>query len=415
MRKNIQLVLFFLIQLSTAHSQGPYTVRIMTWNLLNYPSQTNLTSDTTTRNPYYRTVIQYAQPDIIVTQENSGSNSVPLFLNSVMNATGLGTYSSGSFINGYDTDNAIYYRASDFQFLSNTPIQTDLRDINEFKLVHLATNDTIRIYSCHLKASSGFPNDNMRATEVDSLRKITNALNTGSDFIVCGDFNIYGDYEPAYVKLLQNNITDDGNFVDPYSMTGVWNQYGYRYYHTQSTRTRSFGGGATGGMNDRFDMILYSTAVSQPGRVTYIPGSMTPVGNDGLHYNDSINRIPNAAVSQTVANALHYSSDHLPVYAEFEFAGTTGIAEAFSANTNFRINPNPAISKIYIDCYLRASSEITVLIKDVLGKTISRSSEKEVQKGLYNKEIYVGFLKPGIYFISLQTNNGTFTAKLIII
>ena len=97
-----------------------------------------------------------------------------------MNAGGSMQYSAGAFINGYDTNNGIFYRTSDFQFISNTAIETDLRDINEFKLVHLLTGDTIRIYSCHLKASYGSAYEAQRALEVDSLRKVTNALATAT-------------------------------------------------------------------------------------------------------------------------------------------------------------------------------------------------------------------------------------------
>ena len=72
-------------------------------------------------------------------------------------------------------------------------------------------------------------------------------------------------------------------------------------------------------MDDRFDMILMSQSIMDNGGITYVPGSYTAYGNDGLHFNDSINRPPNNAVGQTIANALHYSSDHLPVFASFTF------------------------------------------------------------------------------------------------
>jgi hypothetical protein len=44
-----------------------------------------------------------------------------------------------------------------------------------------------------------------------------------------------------------------------------------------------------------------------------------PYGNDGNHFNDSINHLPNAAVPDSIANALHNASDHLPVSARFVF------------------------------------------------------------------------------------------------
>ncbi len=72
-------------------------------------------------------------------------------------------------------------------------------------------------------------------------------------------------------------------------------------------------------MDDRFDMILMSQAVIDSGRIMYVNNSYTAYGNDGLHFNDSINAPPNNAVGQTIADALHYASDHLPVFASFKF------------------------------------------------------------------------------------------------
>jgi hypothetical protein len=184
-----------------------------------------------------------------------------------------------------------------------------------------AVSDTFRIYSVHLKANNTASDRTARAAEIDSLRQVTNSLPPGKYFIVLGDFNIYGSTEAAYQKLLQVNQTDDGHFVDPWTLTGTWNNSLYAAYHTQSTRTRQLpDSGATGGLDDRFDMILHSRSTGQPGKIQYVAGSLTAIGNDANHYNDSINQQPNTAVPESVANALHYASDHLPVCARFVLA-----------------------------------------------------------------------------------------------
>ncbi len=297
-------------------SVGANRIKMMSYNLLNYD---DITADTAQRNPYFRTVMAAANPDILVAQEVASIQGMNGFRTNVLNAPG-NTYSQGTFINGFDSDNGIFYKTSKFTFISNTPIETDLRDINEFKLVHTLTGDTIRIYSVHLKASSGATFEAQRALEVDSLRKVTNALPAGKDFFVCGDFNIYGSTENAYIKLLANNPTDDGHFIDPITLTGLWNKSSYAIYHTQCTRDTALGsGGASGGMNDRFDMFLYSNAVSQAGGVTYVAGSTNPYGNDGLHYNKSIYLSPNNAVGVPIATALYNASDHLPVIISVDF------------------------------------------------------------------------------------------------
>src|SRR5690606_6111825 len=149
-----------------------------------------------------------------------------------------------------------------------------------------ASNDTLIIYSVHLKASSGSSNELLRAAEVDSLRKATNALHSGVNFILLGDFNIYHSGESAYLKIIDQ--TQPGYFIDPQPLSGTWNNSSYAQYHTQSPRVRQFGGGATGGLDDRFDMILLSQTVWDSGCIMYVQGSTIPYGNDGLHFNDSI-------------------------------------------------------------------------------------------------------------------------------
>lgn len=284
----------------------------MTYNLLKF------SENSTDRLPHFKTVLDSLQPDVLVVQEIFSNTAANLFCQHALNAS----YAKGDFIDGPDSDNAIFYQYDRFEFISNTPIATGLRNISEFKLVYQPTGDTLRIYSVHLKASTGSANENQRLAEVNLLRAKTNALPPGSNFIVCGDFNIYKTSEPAYQALLANDAINEGHFIDPIAMTGTWNNPAYAQHHTQSPRTRQFGGGATGGLDDRFDLILYSSAIDNPGGMDYVANSTWAVGNDGNHYNDSINRPPNARVSQVLANALHYASDHLPVIATFTFQPT---------------------------------------------------------------------------------------------
>ncbi len=416
MNCKIRLLLLFLFMLAIEKlvAETPFTVKLMCWNLLNYPSASNTSADTALRHPFYRTVIQYESPDILVTEENTSSAATTWFLNTVMNVNGT-VYSKGTFINGPDTDNEIYFRSSDFTFISNVPIHTALRDISEFKLKHISTGDTIRIYAVHLKASSGSPYDTLRGAEVDSLRKVTNALASGSNFVVCGDFNFYGDYEPGYVNLLQNNSTDDGNFVDPISMTGTWHYYPYRFYHTQSTRTTSFGGGATGGLNDRFDMMLFSTAISQgTSGIAYVAGSTTPVGNDGNHYNLDINAVPNTAAPSNVIDALYNASDHLPVYAMFNFSSTSGIQSLENNPVEFSLFPNPAHDEALIKFTLKESSDVSIKVFDAIGKEVVAFLNAHQLQGEHQLPLtFFKNLEDGIYFITFQSQNSFVTSKLI--
>ena len=319
----------------------------MAYNLLNYPNGSAFTSDTTTRNAAYRVTMQAAQPDILVVEEMNSQIGVNMILNSVLNVNQV-TYSAGVFNDGPDSDNAIFFKSNLFSFVSNTPIRTALRDISEFKLLYLPTRDTIRIFAAHLKASSGAANEALRAAEVDSLRKYTNTLPVNSKFWVCGDFNFYSTNEAAYQKLLQLTANTEGEFYDPLTLTGVFNNPAYSLYHTQSPRVRAFGGGATGGLDDRFDFILYSKAIKNGNGISYMNGSTVGYGNDGNHYNDSINRMPNTAVTQAVANALHDGSDHIPVMATFYFPTITskdiGVTSFIAPTVTSCSNTNKTLS-----------------------------------------------------------------------
>lgn len=382
----MKFVLSFLFAAILIYSQAlsQTQVKIMSYNLLNYPN-----TDTNIRNPYFRTVINSANPDILIVCEINFQTGVNDFLKNVMNYSG-NVYSAGTFIDGYDTDNALFYKTSMFNFISNTKIPTLLRDINEFKIADKIYSDTLRIYALHLRA--GDTSIVRRGAEIDSLRKRTNQLAAGTNFIVCGDFNIYGSTEPAYQKLIHINLTDDGYFNDPLSMTGVWNNSIYSPYHTQSTRTRSFGDGATGGLDDRFDMILYSNGVKNNGGIKFISGSYTSYGNDGNHYNDSINKIPNSAVTQTVANALHYASDHLPVYSVFEFGNATQvriktITEGLYNTSSDRLNRSDTIRVNFrknVSPYSIADSFKTIMDSVTL---YSSGISRKAKSGLYYIQI----------------------------
>jgi endonuclease/exonuclease/phosphatase family metal-dependent hydrolase len=385
----------------------------MTYNLLNYVS-TNASRD-----EYYKTVINATKPDILVVQEITSQEAVNNFLNNVVNTAGLGSYEKGEFKDGPDSDNAIFLKLGRIAFVSNTSVTTALRDITEFKLYHTASAETLRIYSAHLKASSGSDNEAKRAAEVDSVRKVTDALGVGKNFLMLGDFNIYGSTEPAYQKLLQVKQGSEGHFLDAITMTGTWNNPAYAQYHTQSPRVRSFGGGSTGGLDDRFDLILYSKAVSESGGITYIPGSMTAFGNDGKHYNDSINKMPNEAVSVDVANALHYASDHLPVTALFEFRKNPDVAvnddgiikEGFRLHQNY---PNPFNPRTTIEFSVGTHGHTSLRIVDMLGREVAVIVDGERSPGVYKVGWDASALPSGIYFYRMQTGSFTETKKMVL-
>lgn len=299
------------------------------FKLASYNSLRYSTSNVDDRHPHFRTVINGLKPDILVLQEFSGGQaSVTQFLDSVMNIDSL-TYSAAPFTDGNDLDCVLYYKTSKFTMVGTENYTTTLRDIFHYKLRPLNLSDTLHVFGVHLKASTGTTNQNRRKSEVDTLRKVTDALPSGSNFIVCGDFNIYSANESAYTTLLQVNSGANGEFNDVLNLAGTWNNASFAAHHTQSPRDVAFNGGATGGMDDRFDLILFSDALNTAGGISYKSNTYNAYGNDGSRYNAAINGAPtNTAVGQTIADALYQASDHIPVEAVFEYGGPQASTQA---------------------------------------------------------------------------------------
>ena len=108
-------------------SRDTVAFRVMTYNGL------RLSYDDTNRFNYFETVFDSANPDIILMQEIIDEAVCDTILDR-LNSGGQ-EFARAVFINGYDTDNMLYYRTSKFTLLSQDTIQTDLRDWAEYVLM----------------------------------------------------------------------------------------------------------------------------------------------------------------------------------------------------------------------------------------------------------------------------------------
>lgn len=332
-------ILLLLTVSSLALTGQTVQFKIAYYNCLHY-SPSNIDQ----RHPYYREIVNDMQPDILVCEEFSGVASANMFRDSVLNIDST-TYGLATFVDGPDQDVSLYYKLSKFNYLNTTTYPTDLRDIYRFDLMPVNCPDTLHVFGLHLKASSGSANEARRDSEIVVLRNITDQFHSGSFFIVGGDFNFYSSNEPAYTDLKQVHTGTDGEFIDQFNMPGTWNNPAYAQYHTQSPRATQFGGGASGGMDDRFDLILMSQAIDTTGGITYVPNSMYAYGNDGQHYNKSINDLPtNTAVSAAIADALYYASDHIPIVASFEYTPQYSGINEFAKTSIFISQQNGEIT-----------------------------------------------------------------------
>ena len=312
------IIFYFLT--NSVFAQSNHT--ILTYNLLNYEDEDD-------REGYYQLIIDEIQPDIIVCQEVNANDGFNHFLNDVLNIVQPNEWLGAEFINqSASQDIALYYKPQYFNYISTSVISTaqgsGTRDVIEWVIQHAQSLVEFRIYGVHLKASSGNSNSQERLAETTALRNYLNELPPGSHFIVCGDFNIYSNSsssEPAFDMMTGAGDNNAGQLFDPINRIGHWhNNSSFSDVHTQSPRTTQFGGGANGGMDDRFDWIFVSSAVLEESyEMNYIENTYTAFGNDGQHFNQAINSGTNSAVSEEIADAVHGASDHLPVFAEFQF------------------------------------------------------------------------------------------------
>jgi len=317
MRYPILLILVSILNAST--------VRIMTYNILNYEDENNREDD-------YALILDFTQPDLIVAQEIIGQTGYSHFQSDVLDVVDPNGWSSAPFTNQTaQQDIALYYKHDIFTFVSTSVVYTaqssGTRDVIQWIMVHNLSGLEFNIYGVHLKASSGSSNANQRLQETTILRNHLNELAANS-FIVAGDFNIYSNNsssEPAFDMLTGASDNNNGRLFDPIDRIGHWhNNSSYSDVHTQSPRTSSFGGGANGGMDDRFDWLFVSQSIlDETSSMYYVDGTYCAFGNDGNHFNDAINDGTNNSVSAEMADALHDASDHLPVYMDVWFDDLT--------------------------------------------------------------------------------------------
>jgi endonuclease/exonuclease/phosphatase family metal-dependent hydrolase len=297
------------------------TVKTMFYNVLEFPELNP------NRITLLQDILQDYSPDIFMVCELQSQEGADVILNVGLNSNGNSNYSAAPYFEnqsgGGDLQQALFYR-NDMFVLENTEIiNTPVRDINKYTLLlNTESQDTnpIRIYAyvTHLKSSQGSANQQLRLSMVEAFVNDTQQLEDDAFVLFAGDFNIYTSTEPAYLEILDQ--TNNVAMEDPIDTPGAWNNNeDFREVHTQSTRTSSsgFGGGAGGGLDDRFDFIMVSQNMMTNPNLQYKTDSYKAYGNNGNCYNNNINDINCGGLyNQIIRDALYNMSDHLPVVME---------------------------------------------------------------------------------------------------
>lgn len=272
-------------------------------------------------------------PHLIIMQEvQSADTSQPSVATSPLttriNAAFPGvTYVRATFTSASGEDSAsgaqcVYYRSDTLTEIGHIDIVNTGGGRNtdrwQFRLNgYTSSAATFYVYSSHLKASQGFESD--RLAGVTLIRNNADALPAGTHIIYAGDYNMYTVTEPAYAELTS---AGNGQANDPYG-AGEWTGAGNALKHTQSPCNTGCVL-VSGGMDDRFDIQLASSAFVDGEGFSRISGTYRPFGNDGNHYNLDINAGNNTYYptniprSNALAADLKIASDHLPLICEYQ-------------------------------------------------------------------------------------------------
>ena len=398
----LSLFFYFFIFNNVLFSQD--TVSVISYNLLRFNSSTE-------RNLHFRNIIEKIKPDVLITQEMIGQESVNNFLNNVLKNINE-KYKAADFIDDEDTDidQGLFYNSNKFSFISTSQIDGYPRPVYIFTLKHLDTGEQFVVYNLHLKASKGSENELARSDQVKELKNYISETNSNF-YIVAGDFNIYSTTESAYKDLFSITESGKGNLHDLINVVGTYNDPSNANIHTQSTRTSQFGGGSHGGLDDRFDFILFSDSLMYGDRIFVIDSTYKSFGNDGMHFNSALNVSPNQEVSMNIANSLHDASDHLPVFVKIIFSNEKIYrevlnVESYSVSDKLLFYPNPSKNKLNIQ-----SDDYKINKLEIYSLNGTKILDKNINS--YSCTIDISKINIGNYLIILNFKNFTQKIKFV--
>lgn len=421
--RQLLLVLCLIPTLVTAQQPtaifSPDTLRFATYNLLNYGNSANRPS---VKNPRLSLILSYMTPDLI--GFNEVSSALPDLQDSLAAAFPYEVQHGNMYNSNSATQmNALFWKSGKFTLVKDSALVSDLRDIVVYDLFYNDLSpglfsDTIwlKVIVAHLKASNTSSDKNKRLLEAAVISNYLAELDEEANYVLMGDLNLYRSSEPAY-QLLTQPESPHSRLNDPLDMPGNWdNNPAFSLIHTQSPRSVHLpDGGATGGLDSRFDFLLVSDAMLQGTRgIRYVPGSYRTVGNDGLHFDRSILDSPvNMIVPPDVLEALYYHSDHLPVTARFIFrpAQDLSVAQAEKYPVQWPVHvQNPFRSEsVTLSWQGKEPTAYTYHLTDATGRLLQSGSLHTGEHQLVLGQAMV----PGLYLLTLTDSSGRrYTYKL---
>lgn len=430
-KKIFPLVLAFL---SSFCLYAQDTITVMQYNLLEYGNfnsgwascfETN--NNTQQKDENIRTILNYVKPDIFTVNEFGASDAIcENFLKHNLNIDGVTYWRSDNKINYANSNiiNHIFYNSNKFGLKKHVALRTSPRDTDVYELycktTGLLANDTIKLICvvAHLKAGMGY--ESSRRATLQTAMDYLYSHYPNDNVLIMGDFNMYSANESGYRLLTSTYNHSEVCFVDPLGSIGVgdWNEnQQYAPYHTQATASwinndcRS-----GGGLDDRFDFILMTDEIAFGYKdIRYARNTYKAVGNDGRHFNQSVNQNVNTAAPEDVIEALYNCSDHLPVTMKMIVTANLDVDEyAYVPELNASIVPNPALDEINVNFFNHCNGQVQFDIYNIQGQMVMSQLEA-FGKGKQQYQMNVGHLSKGFYVLKISDESRQAqTLKLVV-
>ncbi|MCD2259478.1 T9SS type A sorting domain-containing protein [Psychroserpens luteolus] len=363
--------------------------KLMFYNLLNFPLEDAVPN----RLQYLELVLDDYRPDLFMVCELNNVNGANTILSSLQfinpdyqGATFELNTSDDSGSNQNDLQQLLYYDSSKFILESQNIVTTIFRDFNHYRLrlnsVNQNTNPVILdVIVCHLKASQGTTNQNLRLQMVNDLTTYLDTFPVNSNIVLAGDFNVYTSSEPAFQELIDTANNNVIKFEDPADRIGSWHtNSNFIDVMTQSTRTQTGLGGSTGGFDDRFDFIMTSAFMNSNPELTFVLDSYDVYGNNENFqcFNQEINSsdCAGADFSFAIRDALYNFSDHLPVTLELQTNQSLSVDEILVEDAITIIGTNVVDETLKLKVKPSLENNISLSIYNSLGQLVKTVNAK---------------------------------------
>ena len=416
-------LLLLLLLAFPAFAKAQDTLTVMQYNLLyygNYQSgfadcyETN--NNTQRKDECIRTLVNYVKPDIFTVCEFGATQALQTdFVRHNLNINGATYWQTDNIINyaGSNIINHIFYDSRKMGLKKHVALQTQPRDTDVYELYMktpgLAAGDTIKLICivAHPKAGQGY--ESQRRALMQMAMDYVNQNYPSDNVLIMGDFNMYGSNESGYRLLTHPYGSNQVCFMDPAGVEGVgeWsNNSQFAAFHTQSTRSYSNECFSSGGLDDRFDFILMNDWIGFGyNHLRYVRNSYHAVGNDGRHFNQSIDQGTNTAVPAEVAVALFDGSDHLPVTMKIAVDAHLGIEDNETQGLQATVAPNPATDYVKVSFFNPTDGEIRFELYSLQGQLMTDLSDWH-NAGHQQFEMPLADIGKGFYLLRIRHSDG---------